>query len=99
MSDADHEKGAGIINATVRDFAAELGRQVAVQRTAANLSTDMFAAILTMAGIPMQSGDIDALEAGQGPEPDLKLLIALVFTLELSIDKVIFACLQEAASE
>ncbi|MES2465228.1 MAG: hypothetical protein V4671_32070 [Armatimonadota bacterium] len=99
MSDAGYEKGAGIIEAAVSGFAAELGRQIEAQRKAANLSTEMFAGILTMAGIPVQAEDVERLEAGQGPEPDLKLLTALAFTLELSTDKVIFACLQQTGGD
>lgn len=97
MSDAGFGKGAGIVDAAVSGFAAELGRQIQAQRTASKLSAENLAEILTLSGVSMQTSDVDLLEAGQGPEPNLKLLTALVFTLEISIDGVIFACLKQAS--
>ncbi|MBC8103247.1 MAG: hypothetical protein H7Z41_11725 [Cytophagales bacterium] len=99
MSDAGFGKGAQIIDTAVGGFAAELGRQVQMQRMTAGLTTESFTAILNLAGVTLQPRDIESLEVGQGPALDLKLLTALVFTLELSVDRVIFACLQEASTD
>lgn len=99
MSDADFRRGMGIIDAAVDGFAAELGRQIQAQRIRVDLSTESLAEILSMAELPMQPADVERLEAGQGPTPDIKLLVALAFVLEISTDQVTKACLKQASTK
>jgi hypothetical protein len=97
------EDGKAMVNGAVARFAGELGRRVRERRASIPLGPEgmsraYLAAMLTGLGIPMSEGDIDLLEAGQGPVPEVKLLIALAFLLEFSTDEMIVTCLRPASA-
>jgi hypothetical protein len=88
---------SGAVDVALTGFAAELGRRVREQRESIGMPPQMLVTLLTAAGMPMDAEGLARLEEGQWPAVDVRLLIALVFTIELSIDQVIVACLARAA--
>ncbi len=97
-SDAGFGNTTRILDAAVDNFAAELGRQVQEQRNAVGLTADSMAQMLSLFGIPMRTEDLEKLEAGERSEIDIRLLTVLVFLLELSLNQVVIACLQQASA-
>jgi hypothetical protein len=93
-------------------FPVELGRRVQERREAVDagmtargvplpeggfMSRERLASMLARLGVPISEAELALLEAGQGPLPDVRLLMALVFLLEISLDEVVVACLSGRA--
>jgi hypothetical protein len=83
-----------MLDSAIADFPTRLGAQVREHRTAAGLPPEMFAYLLGEAGIPFTPEEVVALEAGQRSNLDLRLLAALSFLLDVSVDKVFVAGFQ-----
>jgi hypothetical protein len=78
-------------------FPAELGKRIQERRSAV-MTQEFLAYLLEGAGIAMTPEDVAALEAGEWPNLDLRLLAALVFLLEISLDEALLVCFRDSAA-
>ena len=62
------------------------------------MTQEFLAYLLTGAGIPMTTEDVATLEAGEWPNLDLRLLAALTFLLEISLDETLLVCFRDSAA-
>ena len=83
-----------MLNTAVQGFPAELGRQVQERRAMTGASVTDLAQMLSTVGVPLSPEDVEQLEAGERPELELRLLAALLFLLEISVDKILIANFQ-----
>jgi|GEM_PF-6430299 hypothetical protein len=84
------------IDRAVAGFPAALGAKVRERRKAAKFSEDDLARMLSLtAKLSLSGRDIAALEAGKIKNPDIRLLTALMFVLELSVDQLLVSGLSD----
>lgn len=98
IEDSDTAMIKNALDAAANNFPAELGRRVRQYREERGWPPVLMAASLNDLGVPMDVGDLIRLEEGDWKGSiDVRLLIALFFSLDVSTDKVIVACLTRAA--